>query len=220
MPGVSYGQLLWLVRIVLFVCVTLHITAAIQLTRMSRAARPIGYATKKDIETTWAARTMRGPGRSFLGRLHCFPSFPPDGRSRRVSRGPIQGSRCLPERGGRVHGIADCSLLHHRDGRPVLPPRPRNLEPAANPWLEHCSKRSDAADDFAGHRDRRVPGIHLRSRCRNDRLDTLKERVVPTETKIALTLPSPAKRARVRKNKSRALWSEKFPRPFGWRGLG
>jgi hypothetical protein len=27
-PGLSYGQLLWLVRIVLLVCVTLHITAA------------------------------------------------------------------------------------------------------------------------------------------------------------------------------------------------
>ena len=59
MPEFGYGQLLWVVRIVLLVCVTLHITAALQLTRMSRAARPIGYATKRDIESTWAARTMR-----------------------------------------------------------------------------------------------------------------------------------------------------------------
>ena len=29
-PGLGHGQLLWLVRIVLLVCVTLHITAAIQ----------------------------------------------------------------------------------------------------------------------------------------------------------------------------------------------
>jgi len=62
MPGVSYGQLLWLVRIFLLVCVALHITAAVQLTRMSRAARPIGYTTKRDIETTWGARTMRWGG--------------------------------------------------------------------------------------------------------------------------------------------------------------
>jgi succinate dehydrogenase / fumarate reductase cytochrome b subunit len=62
MPELGYGQLLWLVRIVLFVCVSLHITAAVQLTRMSRAARPIGYAAKRDIETTWAARTMRWGG--------------------------------------------------------------------------------------------------------------------------------------------------------------
>jgi succinate dehydrogenase / fumarate reductase, cytochrome b subunit len=58
-PAVGDGQLLWLVRIVLLVCVTLHITAAAQLTRMSRAARPIGYAAKRDIETTFAARVHR-----------------------------------------------------------------------------------------------------------------------------------------------------------------
>jgi succinate dehydrogenase / fumarate reductase cytochrome b subunit len=62
MPEFGYGQLLWVVRIVLLVCVTLHITAALQLTRMSRAARPIGYATKRDIESTWAARAMRWGG--------------------------------------------------------------------------------------------------------------------------------------------------------------
>jgi succinate dehydrogenase cytochrome b subunit len=61
-PGLGHGQLLWLVRIVLLVCVTLHITAAIQLTRMSWAARPLGYAAKRDIESTWAARTMRWGG--------------------------------------------------------------------------------------------------------------------------------------------------------------
>jgi succinate dehydrogenase / fumarate reductase, cytochrome b subunit len=61
-PALSYGQLLWLVRIVLLICVTLHITAAIQLTRMSWAARPIGYTVKRDIETTFAARVMRWAG--------------------------------------------------------------------------------------------------------------------------------------------------------------
>src|SRR4030095_14624040 len=135
MPELEYGQLLWLVRIFLLICVALHITAAVQLTRMSRAARPIGYDTKRDIETTWGGRTQRW--------------------------------------GGGV--LVDFILLHYPERRPVPPPRPRNREPAANPRLEHCSKRSDAADDFAGHRGRRVPGIHLRSRCRNDRLDTLKE---------------------------------------------
>jgi len=61
-PELSYGQLLWVVRIVLLACVALHITAAVQLTQISRAARPIGYGTKRDIETTWAARTMRWGG--------------------------------------------------------------------------------------------------------------------------------------------------------------
>ena len=59
MPELEYGQLLWFVRIFLLICVALHITAAVQLTRMSRAARPIGYDTKRDVETTWGARTMR-----------------------------------------------------------------------------------------------------------------------------------------------------------------
>ena len=62
MPELGYGQLLWVVRIVLLVCVTLHITAAIQLTRMSWAARPVGYTIKRDIETTFAARIMRWGG--------------------------------------------------------------------------------------------------------------------------------------------------------------
>jgi succinate dehydrogenase cytochrome b subunit len=61
-PGLIYGQLLWLVRIVLLVCVPLDITAAIQLTRMSWAARPNGYTLKRDIETTFAARMMRWGG--------------------------------------------------------------------------------------------------------------------------------------------------------------
>ena len=61
-PALGYGQLLWVVRIVLFACVVIHITAAVQLTRMSHAARPIKYAVKRDLETTLATRTMRWGG--------------------------------------------------------------------------------------------------------------------------------------------------------------
>jgi succinate dehydrogenase / fumarate reductase cytochrome b subunit len=61
-PELSYGQLLWLVRIILLICVTLHVTAALQLTLMSWAARPTGYTVKRDIETTFAARAMRWGG--------------------------------------------------------------------------------------------------------------------------------------------------------------
>ena len=61
-PVFSYGQLLWLVRIILFISVTLHVIAAIQLTRMSWAARPIRYVVKRDIETTFDARLMRWGG--------------------------------------------------------------------------------------------------------------------------------------------------------------
>jgi len=61
-PGLAYGQLLWVVRIVLLACVALHITAAVQLSRMSWAARPVGYRVKRNVETTFAARMMRWGG--------------------------------------------------------------------------------------------------------------------------------------------------------------
>jgi succinate dehydrogenase / fumarate reductase cytochrome b subunit len=61
-PELAYGQLLWIVRIVLLVCALLHITAAVQLTRMNWQARPVGYGSKKDVETTWSALTMRWGG--------------------------------------------------------------------------------------------------------------------------------------------------------------
>ena len=61
-PAAPYGLLLWVVRIVLLVSVALHITAAVQLTRMNWAARPHGYETKQSIATTYAARTMRWSG--------------------------------------------------------------------------------------------------------------------------------------------------------------
>jgi succinate dehydrogenase cytochrome b subunit len=53
------GMLLWVARLVLLACIALHITAAVQLSRMNWAARPHGYDTKRSIATTYAARTMR-----------------------------------------------------------------------------------------------------------------------------------------------------------------
>lgn len=61
-PELAYGQLLWVVRVVLLICVVLHITAAIQLSRMSLNARPVGYSFKRTVETTFAARMMRWGG--------------------------------------------------------------------------------------------------------------------------------------------------------------
>ncbi len=61
-PELEYGQLLWIVRIVLLVCALLHITAAIQLTILNKQARPVGYENKKDVETSWGALTMRWGG--------------------------------------------------------------------------------------------------------------------------------------------------------------
>src|ERR1700730_5063388 len=62
MPELAYGQLLWVVRIILLGCVALHVTAAVQLSRMSWAARPLAYTVKRNVETTFAARMMRWGG--------------------------------------------------------------------------------------------------------------------------------------------------------------
>jgi len=61
-PALGYGELLWLVRITLLICVALHITAALELSRMSWAARPLGYSEKRSLETTFASRMMRWGG--------------------------------------------------------------------------------------------------------------------------------------------------------------
>jgi succinate dehydrogenase / fumarate reductase, cytochrome b subunit len=61
-PELGYGDALWIVRIVLLTAVTLHIIAAVQLTRLSWNARPVSYQYRKSVETTWGAKTMRWGG--------------------------------------------------------------------------------------------------------------------------------------------------------------
>jgi succinate dehydrogenase / fumarate reductase, cytochrome b subunit len=56
------GELLWLVRAVLLAAVILHIDAAVSLTRIAHAARPIGYAERSPQVSTLASRTMRWGG--------------------------------------------------------------------------------------------------------------------------------------------------------------
>jgi succinate dehydrogenase / fumarate reductase, cytochrome b subunit len=61
-PVFSYSQLMWVVRIVLLVCVVLHVTCAVQLYQQSRAARPVQYQAHKNPGANWASRTMRVGG--------------------------------------------------------------------------------------------------------------------------------------------------------------
>src|SRR2546423_7031925 len=56
------GELLWGLRIVLIIAVVLHVIAAAQLTRQSRAARPLGYVKWEPQAATIASRTMRWGG--------------------------------------------------------------------------------------------------------------------------------------------------------------
>jgi succinate dehydrogenase / fumarate reductase cytochrome b subunit len=58
----ALGPLLWVARAGLIVVVALHVVAAVQLTRINRAARPVGYAERRAQVSTWGARTMRVGG--------------------------------------------------------------------------------------------------------------------------------------------------------------
>jgi succinate dehydrogenase / fumarate reductase cytochrome b subunit len=61
-PAVPETGLLWLSRIILLVCVVLHIHAAYAVTAMSRAARPVAYRDRQFVRSTYASRTMRWGG--------------------------------------------------------------------------------------------------------------------------------------------------------------
>lgn len=53
------GEILWLVRGVLLAALLLHIVAAVQLTRIDLAARPVKYGTLSPQASTFASRTIR-----------------------------------------------------------------------------------------------------------------------------------------------------------------
>jgi succinate dehydrogenase / fumarate reductase cytochrome b subunit len=61
-PAVPESGALWIARLVLLVCVVLHIHAAYALTMMNRAARPVGYRARAYEKASYASRTMRWGG--------------------------------------------------------------------------------------------------------------------------------------------------------------
>ncbi len=58
----SMPALLWGVRLLLVVCVVMHIVASIQITRLKQEARPVGYIKKKEVGSSYASRTMMWSG--------------------------------------------------------------------------------------------------------------------------------------------------------------
>jgi succinate dehydrogenase / fumarate reductase cytochrome b subunit len=61
-PAMPESGALWLMRLLLLACVVLHIHAAYALTRMSAAARPVGYRNREYVKASYASRTMRWGG--------------------------------------------------------------------------------------------------------------------------------------------------------------
>ncbi|MGW5714704.1 succinate dehydrogenase cytochrome b subunit [Amycolatopsis sp. NPDC003865] len=61
-PVLPYAWFLWIQRVVLLVAVVLHVTAAVQLVRRDRKARPVPYVHRRPARATFAVRTMRWGG--------------------------------------------------------------------------------------------------------------------------------------------------------------
>lgn len=61
-PLLGHGQALWGIRLVLLAALVVHVLAAVQLTRQSRAARPVAYRKAPHLELSYASRTMRWGG--------------------------------------------------------------------------------------------------------------------------------------------------------------
>ena len=182
-PELQYGHLLWFVRIFLLVCLTLHITAAVQLTRMSWAARPVGYAAKRDIETSFAARTMRWGG-VLLADSSSFILCTSAGCSR-VQGGPVQAPARVPERGRRRsrYGLwqpstswrwARCACTS-TTGSGARCRRSAGTPPGIP---------GHAQNPFAGRCHRSVCGFRVGSGCGDDRLGRLMERRSMLEARI------------------------------------
>jgi succinate dehydrogenase cytochrome b subunit len=57
-PFFGFSQLLWVARIVLIPAFVIHIWAAVQLTTRDNASRPTRYSVRKNLESTFASRTM------------------------------------------------------------------------------------------------------------------------------------------------------------------
>jgi succinate dehydrogenase / fumarate reductase cytochrome b subunit len=61
-PAMPETGALWIARLILLVCVVLHIHAAYALTMMNREARPVAYRSREYVAATYASRTMRWGG--------------------------------------------------------------------------------------------------------------------------------------------------------------
>jgi succinate dehydrogenase / fumarate reductase cytochrome b subunit len=61
-PALPAGTILWLIRIVLLVSLVLHVTAAIQLTRIDTAGRPQAYKKVRRKQASFASLTLRYGG--------------------------------------------------------------------------------------------------------------------------------------------------------------
>ena len=135
-PELDYGQLLWIVRIVLLICVVFHVTAVVRLTRLNWAARPTGYNIKKNIKTTIAAQTMRWGGVLLLAFV-IFHLLHLTCRRRGLPARRIPASCGVPECNRGVVVLARRLLLHRGNGCVGDASLSRNLEQPSDARFQH-----------------------------------------------------------------------------------
>ncbi len=142
-PELGYGDALWVVRIVLLTCVTLHITAAYPTNAHELGWRAGRIRNQREYRDDFR-RAHDALGRRASRRFSLFFIS-------RISRWARSGSRQDSSKtavyqnvmaGFAVWPVA--AVLHRGDGRAVPPSRPRNLEHAANARLEHRPQHEDA----------------------------------------------------------------------------
>jgi succinate dehydrogenase / fumarate reductase cytochrome b subunit len=54
----DYLPVLWVLRVGLIAIFILHIASAVRLTQLNRAARPVAYAKKKNVQSSFSSRSM------------------------------------------------------------------------------------------------------------------------------------------------------------------
>ncbi len=121
----------------------LHITAATQLTIMNRQARPVGYGTKKNVETTLGALTMRWGG-VLLAVFIVFHLFHLTGGMVGFQPGQFEHLMVYQNVVAAIFKRADCALLHHCHVRPVPASGPRHLERLADAGLGQLDQHQES----------------------------------------------------------------------------
>ena len=65
-PVFRNGSVLWAFRLVLIAALVLHVLAAFQISKLDLDSRPVSYSVRRDVQASFASRTMRWGGVAIL----------------------------------------------------------------------------------------------------------------------------------------------------------
>lgn len=146
----SMPALLWGVRVLLVVSVVAHIVASIQLARVKQTARPVSYAKKENIASSYASRTMMwsGPIIALFVIFHILDLHHGHGGG-----GAISGSARLRESGLQFPPRSGGGILYHRYAAALHASLPRAVEhvPKHGPEPSAIHTHHQARGGVGGH---------------------------------------------------------------------